>query len=148
MWEQYEKSMDAWIHRIRTSRIKSSGCPLFLPWQNPTNLEASNFLTKKSCLSRYCTHFNSLLLDLLYDIYMCRSGIAHRKKVKLVLAKLTKHNPVLCASTAYKLKYFFFDYDIHYDLNRYTWVDIRLGPHISDHKIKSGGHHTIKYNTI
>ena len=64
------------------------------------------------------------------------------------MAWLTDQNPVLCASTAAKLKYVPFGYYMNYDFVRYLWADICLLPHTPKHYSKWDGPHSIKHEPI
>ena len=123
-WGQYYNAVYSCIQRIGNERIQAPGLLYFLTWHHPTTLEASTCLTKNSCSSKNCTQFDSLPSDLLCNICMWNLGVVHSKKLKPVLARLTQHNPILCASTSYKLKYILHEYYIHYDVILHAWADI------------------------
>ena len=69
MWYQSNKAMAAWIHCIRTARIKAPGRPPLLTRHHLTILEASTFLTKNACSSKHYTKFYHLPYYLLCDIH-------------------------------------------------------------------------------
>ena len=104
-WVKFEKAIAAWPHRISTKRIQTPGCTPFLIIHHPPTLEASINPTKSSCSSKTFAQLYSLTLYLLHNIGMWHAGLIHHNKLKPLLAQLTQHNPVLRASTSYKLKY-------------------------------------------
>ena len=109
-WVQSEKSIGTSLHGIRNKTIHPPGRPPFIMIYHPPTLEAYTCPTKKSCYSKNYTQFNSLPLYLLQNIGMWHAGLVHwSKKLKPVLVWLTQHNPVLRASTPYKIKYVPFD---------------------------------------
>ena len=133
-WNEYEKSISAWIHRIRTKRIQAPGRPSLLTLNHPPTLEASTCATEMSCLPKIYTQLDSLPLKLLNNIGMRNVGLVHHNKLKLVLVQITQHHPVICVYMSYKLKYMPFNYFMHYDHIEYVWADRCLTPHKYDHK--------------
>ena len=115
MWVQYEKSISAWLHSIRTERIQEPEHPPFLTINHPPTLKASTRVTTKSRSSKTFKQFYSLPLDRLNNIFMWHTGLVHCNKLKPVLARLTQQNPVPCVSNSYKLKYAPYDYYTHYN---------------------------------
>ena len=130
-WDQYEKATAAWIHRTRTKTIHAPGHPPLITLHHPPNLEYSTHPTKKSFSSQNFTQLDSLSLELLRNICMWHVGLVHCNKLKPVLVQLTRHHPVLCASTSYKIEYIPFDLFRHNGVIKYVWADRRLGPHKS-----------------
>ena len=128
MWGQYEESIKAWLHRISTARIKAPGRPLALTLHHNPNGEASTCPAKQFSNKNH-TYLDLIPLELLHNIDMWYSGIVNCNQLEPVLVKLIQHHPVLCASTAYKLKYTPFEYYNNYDHIKCVWADIRLGPH-------------------
>ena len=100
-WGQYEKSIAALIHHIRTKMTQTPGQHPLLIWHHPPNLEDFIRLTKNSCSSKNCTQFDSLPSDLLHNIDMWNLGLVHRNKLKSVLDQITQQNFIIFASTSY-----------------------------------------------
>ena len=103
---------------------------------------------KNTCLSKNSAQFYSLLSDHICDIDMRKLGLLHRNNLKPVLAQLKKRNPALCTLTAYKIKYFPFNYYMHYEIIGYAWSERYLGPYTYDHDCKWDVPHTIKHNPV
>ena len=99
---------------------------------------------KISCKS--CTQFDFLPLEFLRNIDMCHEVLVHHNQLKPVLLRLIQHHPVLCASTAYGLKYVPFDYFTHYYHINYPWADRHKVPHNS--LLKWGKEKIIKHDSI
>ena len=109
-WIQFEKSIASWIHHINNKSIKAPGRHPFITIHHPPTLEASNWPDKNNCSYQNCTQLDSLPSELLHEIGLCNAGLVHGNKLKPVLFQLTKHHPVLRASTSYKLTYSPFGY--------------------------------------
>ena len=110
-WGQSDKYPAAWICCTRTKRIQAPGRPPFITLHQLPLAQLKSLVSSKNF-----THFDSLLLALLHNIVLCHAGIVHYNKLKPVLVRLTQHNPDLCASNSYKLKYVPFDYFMHSDI--------------------------------
>ena len=107
---QSDKSIAVLIYQMSNKTTKAPWClPLITLHQWPT-LEASNHQTKNHCSSKNYTQLYSLPSDLLYNIGMWHTGLVYCNKLKPVLLWIKQKNPVLCASTSYKIKYAPFDY--------------------------------------
>ena len=131
-WGQSERAISAWIQRIMTKRIHSPVRPPFFTINHPPTLEDPTCPTKKSCSSKNYTQLNYLPSDLLHKIGMWQAGLVHNNKLKPVLARLAKQNPVLRSSKYYKLKDYPFDYFMLYDVIKYMWADRGIFPQKSN----------------
>ena len=147
-WGQYEKSIAAWIHSIKTERIHVPGYPPSIKQHHLPTLEASTHPTEKSCSSKNFTQFDSLPSELLRNIFMWHLGLVHRRKLKPVLVQLTQHNPIIRVSKSYKLKYSPFLYYMHYNVLQFVCTDRRLVPHNSDCDSECVRAHMIKHDPV
>ena len=107
-WGQSEKSIVAWIQRISNESIHEPGRHALTTLHHTPTLEYSTCPTK-SFSYKNCTQLDSLLSELLHNIDMWNAGLAHHKKLKLVLVRLTQHRPVLREPLTYKTTYAPFD---------------------------------------
>ena len=147
-WEQYEKTISSWIHRIRTIRIHYPRRLNFLILHYSQTLEDSTCPTKRSYSSKTYTQFYYLPSEILLNIGIWYAGIVHRNKLKLVLVLITQHHPVLCAHKSYKLKYVPFEYLLNYNVIKYAWEVRHLRPHKYNHNCKWGKDQMIKHELI
>ena len=131
-WGQSERAISAWIQRIMTKRIHSPVRPPFFTIHHPPTLEDPTCPTKKSCSSKNYTQLNYLPSDPLHKIGMWQAGLVHNNKLKPVLARFAKKNPVLRSSKYYKLKDYPFDYFMLYDVIKYMWADRGIFPQKSN----------------
>ena len=107
-WVQSENSIAEWLQHIRNKSIQAPWHPPIFTLNHPPTLEASTCPTKRISYKN-CTQFDFLPLELLHNIDMLHVGLVHCNELNSVLVILTQHHPVLCASTAYELKYSPFD---------------------------------------
>ena len=89
-------------------KTKVSGRPPILKRHHLPPLEDSTWPTKTSSSLKNRTQFNTLPLDILRTIDMWHSGLVHHNNFKKLLTWLTHHNPFICYTMCYKLKFFSF----------------------------------------
>ena len=100
------KCMAELLHSILNAKIEVPRYPPLLTQHHPPTLETSTHPTKNALSSKHFTQFDSLPSDLIHNIYMYHLSLVHCDNSKTVWYGLTRHDPVLCASKFYKLKYF------------------------------------------
>ena len=111
-------------------RIKVPRINLLLKWHHPHILKVSICPDKNPCSSILFTQFNILPLYILHTIYTWYFSLVHYDKLKKYLAQPTQHNPLLCSTRSYKLKYTPFDNPMHYKYTCYVKAGRWLPPDI------------------
>ena len=77
---------------------------------------------------------------------VCRSCTFQQTQTSLGATHITY--PILRWSNSYKLKYFPFDYYMHYDVIQYEWAYRHLGPHTYNRGHKWVKSQIIKHNPV
>ena len=114
-----EKYLAACIHRIATKRIHTPVRTPFLTLHHPPTIEDNTLPNEEVLFLQKSTQFDSLPSDLLHNIEIWHACIVDCNKLKPVSAQLTQHNPVLCVSKSYKLKYSPFDLFMYFNFIQY-----------------------------